>query len=248
MRSWTKSSPPDDIPLSHSMASRLVCALLPAPAAQSSGLRTRRLRGMSLTEHSIAAVTGLGHGPVGLLGSAAAAFAAASTPSESSAAARVEHAGAASPLALPAASDDLPALLAPALAWAESLRADAILLHDLSRPLTPRSVMERVISSWRHTGHTAVPAVAVTDSVKAVQRGGDLVNIDRSTLVALQSPIVAPVAALRRVLAQGGSLSSLAHALRERGEPVQVVNGSQAGEPIMDELSLLRAQTAFTER
>ena len=113
---------------------------------------------------------------------------------------------------------------------------------------SPRAVVERTVDAWRATGHTAAPGVAVTDSVKAVEAGGTLRNVDRASLVAVQSPAVVPLRVLRRALATAWPTHSLVHALQSLGEQVVMVEGSHAGEPILDELSQLRAEITLSER
>lgn len=64
-----------------------------------------------------------------------------------------------------------------------------VLVHDAARPLTPPEVFERVAAAVRRTRQSAVPAVAVADTLK--ERGeGDTVSatVDRSALVAVQTP------------------------------------------------------------
>jgi 2-C-methyl-D-erythritol 4-phosphate cytidylyltransferase len=131
---------------------------------------------------------------------------------------------------------------------------DRLLLHDAERALTPPSVVAEVLAGLADGIDAVVPVVGVTDSVKEVHPEG-LRNIDRSTLVALQSPRL-----LRReVLERCVSAPSPADAPRaERpgrfdevltalgaGARVATVHGSHSGFAVLDRLSLWQAQISL---
>ncbi len=64
-----------------------------------------------------------------------------------------------------------------------------VLVHDAARPLTPAAVFERVIDAVHRTGDAVVPAVAVADTLKRIDREGVvLATVDRAPLVAVQTP------------------------------------------------------------
>jgi 2-C-methyl-D-erythritol 4-phosphate cytidylyltransferase len=64
-----------------------------------------------------------------------------------------------------------------------------VLIHDIRRPLAPDGVRDRVIAGLQAGNPVVMPALAVTDSVKAVdERGSVTGTLDRSTLRAVQYP------------------------------------------------------------
>jgi 2-C-methyl-D-erythritol 4-phosphate cytidylyltransferase len=66
--------------------------------------------------------------------------------------------------------------------------ASIILVHDAARPLLDDALIERVLRPLGEGWHGAVPGVPVADTVKRV-RGRDVVEtVDRSDLVAAQTP------------------------------------------------------------
>ncbi|MGP9842811.1 2-C-methyl-D-erythritol 4-phosphate cytidylyltransferase [Brachybacterium sp. 107] len=64
---------------------------------------------------------------------------------------------------------------------------DLLLLHDAERALTPASTVSEVLAALDAQTDAVLPVVAMTDSVKDVRPDG-LRNIDRSTVVGMQSP------------------------------------------------------------
>lgn len=65
---------------------------------------------------------------------------------------------------------------------------DVVLVHDAARALTPPEVFERVVAAVRATGGGVIPVLPVTDTVKRVDGSVVLETVDRSELVAVQTP------------------------------------------------------------
>jgi len=64
-----------------------------------------------------------------------------------------------------------------------------VLIHDIRRPLAPATLRDRVIAGLQAGSRVVMPALAVTDSVKAVDAWGSVTDtLDRSTLRAVQYP------------------------------------------------------------
>ncbi len=102
-----------------------------------------------------------------------------------------------------------------------------VLLHDISQPLTSVRLCERVAAGLRNGSTVVVPALAVTDSIKAVDaRGSVTATLDRSTLRVVQYPRGVSVDELSQLLAQrtAGEFDELAEAVRT-GVSVTVVEG-----------------------
>lgn len=77
-----------------------------------------------------------------------------------------------------------------------------VVIHDIHRPLAPVDIGERVIAALRSGNPVAMPSLAVTDSVKAVDASGSVTaTLDRSTLRAVQYPRAFTVDQLSQLLA-----------------------------------------------
>ena len=62
-------------------------------------------------------------------------------------------------------------------------------MHDAARPLArPAAVGGRASRPWSAGADAAIPAAPVTDTVKEVGRRWSLVTLDRTRLVAVQTP------------------------------------------------------------
>ena len=104
-------------------------------------------------------------------------------------------------------------------------RADAVLIHDGARPLTPRAVIDRVIGALSvHPG--AAPALAVTD---ALWRGGDtvLATADRSGLWRAQTPQGFHLEAIRTAHANAPEATDDVAVALEAGLDVAIVAGHE---------------------
>lgn len=153
------------------------------------------------------------------------------------------------------ATDRAAALRAALAACDEEL----LLLHDVERALAPSALVQAVMEALEPAHDAVVPAIDVTDSVKRVTDGG-LVNVDRSSLVTLQSPRLLRRAALERALAASGARTDAADApgstaqsegfdevdaLLAQGAVVHRVHGSHDGFAVRDRLSLWQAQISL---
>jgi 2-C-methyl-D-erythritol 4-phosphate cytidylyltransferase len=104
--------------------------------------------------------------------------------------------------------------------------AAVILVHDAARPLLPDEVVGRVIEALGRGFDGAVPALAVTDTVKRVRDGVVAETLPREELRAAQTPqaFVAPV--LRAALAAGEG-PDCASLVERNGGRVTVVEGDE---------------------
>lgn len=103
-----------------------------------------------------------------------------------------------------------------------------VVVHDAARPLAQPSLWERVITEVRGGAEAAVPCVPVTDTVKQRGADGHLVTLDRSTLVASQTPQGFSARALRAVHASGGEATDDAALVEAAGGRVVEVPGDPA--------------------
>jgi 2-C-methyl-D-erythritol 4-phosphate cytidylyltransferase len=102
-----------------------------------------------------------------------------------------------------------------------------IVVHDAARPLLPEAVLERVITALGDGWDGAVPALPLADTIKrAGEDGAVLETLDRSGLVAVQTPQAFASAALRSAL--GGNLTGFtdcAGLVEAGGGRVRIVDG-----------------------
>ncbi|MCY7413019.1 MAG: 2-C-methyl-D-erythritol 4-phosphate cytidylyltransferase [Salinibacterium sp.] len=71
-----------------------------------------------------------------------------------------------------------------------------VLVHDAARAFTPAEVFTRVIAAVESSGGGVIPVLPVTDTIKRVADAAVLETVDRSALVAVQTPQGFPRAAL----------------------------------------------------
>jgi 2-C-methyl-D-erythritol 4-phosphate cytidylyltransferase len=128
---------------------------------------------------------------------------------------------------------------------------DFVLVHDAARPLTPPGLIVRVVESLR-AGHAAVvPALPLSDTIKAVDANGVVLGTpERAGLRAVQTPQgFATSLLLRAYRAYQSAAPSLrsgftddASLVEQVGGQVQVVDGDPLAFKITNQLDLLLAQ------
>jgi 2-C-methyl-D-erythritol 4-phosphate cytidylyltransferase len=110
---------------------------------------------------------------------------------------------------------------------AVSDRSDIIVVHDAARPLATPDLFRAVIAAVRDGADAAVPAVAVTDTVKRVDADRVLDTLPRDSLVAVQTPQAFRADALRAGHTGGADATDDAALVEAAGGTVRTV----AGEP-----------------
>jgi 2-C-methyl-D-erythritol 4-phosphate cytidylyltransferase len=103
--------------------------------------------------------------------------------------------------------------------------ADVVVVHDAARPAARASMFEAVIAAVRAGADAAIPGVPVTDTIKRVDGQVVVDTLDRSTLVAVQTPQAFAAAALRAAHADAGDATDDAALVERRGGRVVVVPG-----------------------
>lgn len=120
-----------------------------------------------------------------------------------------------------------------------------VLVHDAARPLTPPSLIVRVVESLR-SGHTAVvPALPLVDTVKAVDANGVVLGTpERAGLRAVQTPQGFDTATLLRAYERSGGapVTDDASMVESIGGQVQIVAGDPLAFKITTPLDLLLAE------
>jgi 2-C-methyl-D-erythritol 4-phosphate cytidylyltransferase len=106
--------------------------------------------------------------------------------------------------------------------------AAIVLVHDAARPLVTEKVIERVVKGISDGWDGAVPALPVSDTVKRVEGEAVAETIDRTGLVAVQTPQGFLTSILRGALAGDVALAGDCASLVEaRGGRVRVVEGDR---------------------
>jgi 2-C-methyl-D-erythritol 4-phosphate cytidylyltransferase len=112
------------------------------------------------------------------------------------------------------------------------VEADAavIVVHDAARPLASAELHEAVVAAVHGGADAAIPAVAVTDTIKRVAHDthGDAVvteTLDRTELVAVQTPQAFRAEVLRAAHAGGADATDDAGLVEAAGGTVVVVPG-----------------------
>lgn len=99
--------------------------------------------------------------------------------------------------------------------------ADVIIVHDAARPLASGSLFAAVTAAVAGGADGAVPAVAVTDTIRHTEAG----SLDRSRLRAVQTPQAFRADALRRAHRGAPEATDDATLVESAGGTVQLVSG-----------------------
>lgn len=102
---------------------------------------------------------------------------------------------------------------------------EIVAVHDAARPLARLQLWQSVIGAVAAGADAAIPATSLTDTVKEVGPDGHLVTLDRSRLVAVQTPQAFRAAILRRVHSAGHDATDDAALVEAAGGRVVVVEG-----------------------
>ncbi len=124
--------------------------------------------------------------------------------------------------------------------------ATIICVHDAARPLASVGLYRRAIAAVSAGADAAIPALAVSDTIKVVAGGIVVSTPDRSSLVAVQTPQAFRAGALRDAHAHGGDATDDAALVEDRGGVVVVVDGEITNRKITvpDDLDWARGQIA----
>ena len=127
---------------------------------------------------------------------------------------------------------------------------DFVLVHDAARALTPAELVVRVVEALR-AGHPAVvPALAVSDTIKAVDPNGAVLGTpERAGLRAVQTPQGFATELLLRAYQQAGTadFTDDASLVEHIGGQVQVVEGDPLAFKITTRLDLLLAHAIVSQ-
>ena len=103
--------------------------------------------------------------------------------------------------------------------------ATVVVVHDAARPAASAALFGAVIAAVRSGADGAVPALPLSDTVKRVHDGRVVETLDRTELVAVQTPQAFRASALRAAHATGGDATDDAALVESAGGTVVVVPG-----------------------
>jgi len=133
-------------------------------------------------------------------------------------------------------------------AVADAEQPSFVLVHDAARPLTPPGLVVRVVEALR-AGHSAVvPALPLSDTVKAVDANGVVLGTpERAGLRAVQTPQGFATELLLRAYQHAGEVTGVdftddASMVEHIGGQVQVVDGDPLAFKITTQWDILLAQ------
>lgn len=115
--------------------------------------------------------------------------------------------------------------------------AEVVLVHDAARPAAGDALFRRVIEAVRSGADAAVPAIAVTDTIR--RRGGS--TVDRDELVAVQTPQGFRASSLRAAHAGGIDATDDATVVEANGGVVVLVDGESTNLKITERVDLVVA-------
>jgi 2-C-methyl-D-erythritol 4-phosphate cytidylyltransferase len=105
------------------------------------------------------------------------------------------------------------------------VNAHVIVVHDAARPLATRELFRAVVDEVVAGADGAIPGLAVVDTVKRVRGGRVVETLDRSELVAVQTPQAFRAALLRQAHEGEPEATDDAGLLEAMGSRVVVVPG-----------------------
>ena len=124
--------------------------------------------------------------------------------------------------------------------------AEFVLVHDAARALTPPQLIVRVVDALRSGHRAVVPALPLSDTIKAVDANGVVLGTpERAGLRAVQTPQGFATDLLLRAYERAGTadFTDDASLVEQLGGQVQVVDGDPLAFKITTQLDLLLAQT-----
>jgi 2-C-methyl-D-erythritol 4-phosphate cytidylyltransferase len=110
--------------------------------------------------------------------------------------------------------------------------ADIVMIHDAARPLATPQLFERVADAVRAGADGAIPAIPVVDTIKRVEGERVRETVDRTALVAVQTPQAFRASVLRQAHAGNPEATDDAGLVEAVGGTVVVVAGEERNRKI----------------
>jgi 2-C-methyl-D-erythritol 4-phosphate cytidylyltransferase len=119
--------------------------------------------------------------------------------------------------------------------------AEVVAVHDAARPLARPALWEAVLGAVSAGADGAVPATPLTDTVKEVRVDGSLLTLDRTRLVAVQTPQAFRAAVLRRAHLAAEDATDDASLVEAIGGRIALVDGQADNLKVTSPLDLVVA-------
>lgn len=119
--------------------------------------------------------------------------------------------------------------------------AEVVVVHDAARPLASSELFDAVIEAVRAGADAAVPAIAVSDTIKRIDGPRVVETVSRDQLVAVQTPQGFKAGALRAAHSDDPEATDDAALVERRGGTVVVVAGDPRNRKVTtpEDLSVL---------
>ena len=130
-------------------------------------------------------------------------------------------------------------------------KPELVLVHDAARALTPPAMIARVVDALRDGYQAVVPALPVSDTIKAVDANGDVIATPaRAGLRAVQTPQGFHTELLLRAYghSESADVTDDASMVENIGAQVHVVDGDPLAFKITTALDLLLAEAVVNRR
>jgi 2-C-methyl-D-erythritol 4-phosphate cytidylyltransferase len=131
-----------------------------------------------------------------------------------------------------------------------SSESDFVLVHDAARALTPPALVVRVVEALRAGYSAVVPALPLSDTIKAVDANGVVLGTpERAGLRAVQTPQGFATELLLRAYQRAATekFTDDASLVEQVGGQVQVIDGDPLAFKITTRLDLLLAQAIVNQ-
>ena len=122
--------------------------------------------------------------------------------------------------------------------------AAVLLVHDAARPLATPELFARVVAAVRTGSNAVIPTVAVADTIRDVDGG----VVDRSRLLAVQTPQGFDAATLRAAHASGGEATDDATLVEASGHLVETIEGEPENRKLTEPTDLVTATALIEHR
>lgn len=126
--------------------------------------------------------------------------------------------------------------------------ADIIVIHDAARPLAAPSLFRAVVEAVDRGADAAIPGLAVRDTIKQVAGEQVVATVDRTGLVAVQTPQAFRAAVLRAAHEGDPEATDDAALVEAAGGKVVVVAGDAANLKLTEPEDLVVAEALLAHR
>ncbi len=126
--------------------------------------------------------------------------------------------------------------------------AEVVVVHDAARPLAPAALFDAVVAAVRAGAAGAVPGLAVSDTLKRVEGDRVVATLDRSGVVAVQTPQAFDAGELRRAHEAAADATDDAALVEAAGGRVVVVPGDPFNVKVTTPADLEIAEAILSRR